>query len=338
MLLLYILVFFSLFPKVILVPFSEAPTSTLTSKHVQATTLSTSTSPTAINAEATKISEGNKVPPEKDLPNPDTSYSLNKEPKRVIHNGIFWAPWKVVCPPISAILEMPPEPRSYSMIDNFRRPDFRATKRPRDSVSTRRIKCLHCICDQDGNVLPNPDAVPPGTPSKSHKFAVNCNNMYDVGKCKEWFNCRCQTTMLNPDREEGVPLSEYQDALNQVPFSVKQQYPGFRWRPFGLDMSWSSMTAGNFYPPENQQVERWLAPGTAEPYYLEGKSQDPATEWMTGLSPGFKGRGNLEWWAMSGESSFTKRSLTDAPASIGSSEPENQYGDDRVASDENPDY
>ncbi|KAK6513921.1 hypothetical protein TWF506_008351 [Arthrobotrys conoides] len=128
-------------------------------------------------------------------------------------------------------------------------------------------------------------------------------------------DCRCVTEMLQPDIDHDIPLSEYQDALNQVPFSVKQQFPGYQWKSPGYEMTWSSMTAGNSYPPENQEVERWLVPGTAEPYYLEGQNQNPAAEWMVGLLPGFKG-GNPGSWATSRELSFVKRNSADTSPSF----------------------
>ncbi|KAF3138005.1 hypothetical protein TWF569_009090 [Orbilia oligospora] len=253
----------------------------------------------------------------------DSRTSLEKEPKRAIDHTIFWAPWKVVCPSTDEILAMPPDPRSYQMVNNRRRPDFRSQKttRARLNISSRKYKCIHCICSADGDVIPN-EANIPNPRTNPGKYRVNCNTWSDVEKCRDWFNCRCRTEMLNPFRDQDVPLSEYQDALNNIPFFVKQHYPGFRWKEDGLDMSWTSMTAGNSRPPENQQVERWLVPGTTEPYYLEGKNQNPQTEWITSLLPGLKD-GYSTSWAMNGESSFIKRSSVDSSVSSSSSGLEN---------------
>ncbi|KAK6339620.1 hypothetical protein TWF718_009016 [Orbilia javanica] len=116
--------------------------------------------------------------------------------------------------------------------------------------------------------------------------------------------------MLAPPKDPDIDISEYQDALNQIPFGVKQQFPGYRWKPSsGVDMSWSSMTAGNSYSREHK-VERWLVPGTAEPYYLEGQSQHIGKDWDLSYLSQLEG-GNLGLLDTTREFSLAKRGSPD---------------------------
>ncbi|KAK6352393.1 hypothetical protein TWF730_009220 [Orbilia blumenaviensis] len=49
--------------------------------------------------------------------------------------------------------------------------------------------------------------------------------------------------MRQLDVVPGNKISDYQNALNNVPFSVKQQYPAYRWVTApNFDMGWKSMS------------------------------------------------------------------------------------------------
>ncbi|KAF3924036.1 hypothetical protein ABW21_db0206522 [Orbilia brochopaga] len=64
--------------------------------------------------------------------------------------------------------------------------------------------------------------------------------------------------MKNPDREEGIPLSDYQDALNKIPGHIKQAHPNFEWDSGQGKMTWASSAGGSGSAGTTQTVSRKL--------------------------------------------------------------------------------
>ncbi|RVD83456.1 uncharacterized protein DFL_007842 [Arthrobotrys flagrans] len=80
--------------------------------------------------------------------------------------------------------------------------------------------------------------------------------------------------MNQRDMDPSISIAEYQDALNNLPFAVKRTRPNYGWKYGHNDvMKWQYDTA---YPPSSwfdSANHRELAPGTNEPYYLEGPNE-----------------------------------------------------------------
>ncbi|KAK6330897.1 hypothetical protein TWF718_003095 [Orbilia javanica] len=204
---------------------------------------------------------------------------------RAVENTIFWSSWKVNCPSASVILhEMPPDPESYPRIGNQRRQDYRS--------------------DEEGQRVP-------GESNRHHVACRTLSALYQK-----------TNSSFTPRGLDRIPLSEYQDALNKIPFGVRQQYPGFKWdnTPDSSKMKWDSLTSGlNDHESQPEPLERWLVPGTAEPYYLEGLNQDSGSKWEAG------GRSILSLDSFGDSMSrFDKRSSVDDISSDSSPEPENK--------------
>ncbi|KAK6525762.1 hypothetical protein TWF281_010807 [Arthrobotrys megalospora] len=205
-------------------------------------------------------------------------------PKREIESSVFYTPWEVVCPSLEGLLEMNPNPKSYRKISSFQRPDITKSKDPRVVARRYLRKCENCICDQiEGTMMPNPEI--PQDITEAYKKAIEkglnqvwCDSWFMVDKCRLWFDCICSTTMLQPGVKPGNSISSYQRALDKIPFSVKQQYPGYTWEPAPrFSMSWKSLGSAPDAPPSTNNRE--LVPGTKEPYYVEGRDQGNSWDW-----------------------------------------------------------
>ncbi|KAK6534292.1 hypothetical protein TWF281_005620 [Arthrobotrys megalospora] len=98
--------------------------------------------------------------------------------------------------------------------------------------------------------------------------------------------------MKQPRIEPGNSITDYQNALNNVPLGVKLAHSQYEWNLAPqFSMSWQYLTG-----KQGEGVEvglsdslglagpnNWeLVPGTKEPYYVEGPSRVTAHEWMKG--------------------------------------------------------
>ncbi|KAK6511364.1 hypothetical protein TWF481_000282 [Arthrobotrys musiformis] len=129
-------------------------------------------------------------------------------------------------------------------------------------------------------MLPNTDQFQVYEPAYS--ASRYCLTEIDVERCKFWYNCHCSLQMKEPKLNPEIPVQEYQDALNNVPSSVKRRYPNALWQIFGNDMTWQY--TGD-YPPASWFEHGPSAPGPSdsysesipginEPYYLQGPDGD----------------------------------------------------------------
>ncbi|KAK6498818.1 hypothetical protein TWF481_011391 [Arthrobotrys musiformis] len=294
--------------------FAQDPTSGSGTPAAATTTTTSVTATTTEGPETTTTVGKARKESKENPPNSPAPHAPNVENERAVHHTMFWTKWKSVCPSVDEILAMPRDPHSYIMIGNKRRFEAHWGRAPPtiNAVSITILKCHRCICEEDGTL--SPDFLPGGLKRHRNDIGHNCNSWNDVQKCIYWYSkvtppisrqkhvynycidanlladqkdCRCQTEMRQPEVDPSATLQEYQDALNKIPFGVKQQFPGYQWEPQpNFKMSWRSMTAGNPDSADYEPVEKWLVPGTAEPYYLEGESQHLSGRLMMGLAQG----------------------------------------------------
>ncbi|KAK6530810.1 hypothetical protein TWF281_007647 [Arthrobotrys megalospora] len=105
----------------------------------------------------------------------------------------------------------------------------------------------------------------------------------------------------------GNSITAYQEALNRIPQKLRELHPTFEWSPAVAQGRWS-MTWNKPAPDSDPapMVERYLVPGTKEPYYLEGPSQGRDLSWdpfLLGGAAGWDGKGSYK----------TKRAVADPP-------------------------
>ncbi|KAK6362021.1 hypothetical protein TWF730_005724 [Orbilia blumenaviensis] len=183
--------------------------------------------------------------------------------KREVSSSIFFR-WRVVCPTHHQIIGMPKNPDEYPKFKGRRRMDFNKVIDPASSALQARKQCMNCLCTQEGVMIKNP--VMP----KLNGYW--CRQDYMVQRCPVWFNCRCQAEMLQPAIELGISIDDYQNALNNIPSSVKLAFWNYEWKLADrFSMSWQYLNrqeGGGGGNAAEETIE--LAPGTKEPYYVEG--------------------------------------------------------------------
>ncbi|KAK6526822.1 hypothetical protein TWF281_010020 [Arthrobotrys megalospora] len=212
----------------------------------------------------------------------------------------------VRCPNIPDILAMDENPANYKTFlpsgDGSRthtRPMFNmmstSPKEARRRADYWKKTCEDCVCD------PEKDELVGRGPQDLSDFAREAFQRKDHNrgngkiqhticygsvpeKCMDWLDCRCEYQMRYPSQDDGIPLSDYQAALDGLPEGVKLSNPKFKWQPQGpggVELGWTGGATGAvdtadilnefFEYPNNRE----LVPGTKEPYYLEGPSSGP---------------------------------------------------------------
>ncbi|TGJ74998.1 hypothetical protein EYR41_001950 [Orbilia oligospora] len=204
----------------------------------------------------------------------------NHDSARTVDSKNFYT-WRVVCPTSMQMrFGMNQDSAAYPKIGGRRRPD------PRDhwEKSTFRYApraCEGCLCSDEGDILVRLWPVQYG-PKGRKKFS--CRIPEFVLKCTAWFGCRCEVTMHQPEVDPESTFQEHQDALDNIPFFVKAQNPGWRWNPVDrFSMSWSKMgSASNDGSPNYRATYgKQLHTGMKEPYDLEGPDEfDPQEKEM----------------------------------------------------------
>ncbi|KAK6529761.1 hypothetical protein TWF281_008922 [Arthrobotrys megalospora] len=98
--------------------------------------------------------------------------------------------------------------------------------------------------------------------------------------------------MHQPQIEPGNSITDYQEALNNLPSGVKGARPNYEWNlAEGFSMTWQY--SGDSLPANQMAADRYLVPGTKEPHYLEGPTKGDI--WGTGwaensfFGEGFRG-------------------------------------------------
>ncbi|KAF3212900.1 hypothetical protein TWF192_000261 [Orbilia oligospora] len=145
---------------------------------------------------------------------------------------------------------MNPDHAAYPKIGGRRRPD------PKDQWEKLTFRyapraCEGCLCSDEGDILVRLWPTQFG-PKGRKKFT--CRMPEFVLKCTAWFGCRCEVTMHQPEVDPESTFQEHQDALDNIPFFVKAQNPGWRWNPVDrFSMSWNKMgSASNDGSPNNR--------------------------------------------------------------------------------------
>ncbi|KAF3209130.1 hypothetical protein TWF106_011099 [Orbilia oligospora] len=137
-------------------------------------------------------------------------------------------------------------------------------------------KCRDCLCDPASHrVIRKPYYEVPNSQGVYAPPRTACTNIETPPKCENWFNCRCvvEISLQQPPRFREVTAEDYQDALDNIPDHVKNLDPNYVWRPSpGWAMTWNKNEGGG--SRGGQAHHRELAPGTKEPYYLEGPDDD----------------------------------------------------------------
>ncbi|KAK6333438.1 hypothetical protein TWF718_011249 [Orbilia javanica] len=132
------------------------------------------------------------------------------------------------------------------------------------------LRCSDCECDTEtSRIVTNSNAA--SRAAARSTAILKCHHVGIPPRCEAWINCHCVFEMHQPPRFRDVPVEDYQDALNRIPKHIKEQFPDYTWSPHpGWEMKWS----GNEGESSGQSTHKQLAPGTKEPYYLEGPGPD----------------------------------------------------------------
>ncbi|KAK6343026.1 hypothetical protein TWF718_008404 [Orbilia javanica] len=136
-------------------------------------------------------------------------------------------------------------------------------------------RCMDCLCTSEGKMIPSMRPRP-----KTGGKGFVCRTAVAIAKCLQWYECRCEARMRQPEPDPEIPVEEYQDALNNIPLDIKMANSRYAWK-YSQDKSlqWQYV-----YEPEaggSGQSRRYLVPGTKEPYYLEG----PDPKFHLGMIP-----------------------------------------------------
>ncbi|KAK6519967.1 hypothetical protein TWF506_000261 [Arthrobotrys conoides] len=224
-----------------------------------------------------------------------------KDAARVIKSKSFYT-WKVVCPSYRWVRKNTNrDPAVYRRIKGARRPDPMG-KAGHAAFSYGQYNCEVCRCSDDGDIIVNKVDIAT-VPEEQRRLL--CRNPDFVPKCSAWFGCRCEVTMHQPEVEPDSTLQEHQNALNNIPFFVKAQNPGWRWSPVdGFSMSWNKMGSSNGGSSDDQtRYGKHLVPGTKELYYLEGPDEfgpqgeelERLENQLWGLNEGYSSRSGQAW-------------------------------------------
>ncbi|KAK6356737.1 hypothetical protein TWF718_001079 [Orbilia javanica] len=152
----------------------------------------------------------------------------------------------------------------------------------------RRCRQCYCIWEEERQSF-RLDGSPLGDPDNT---AYSCGNPTWIDMCTNKFGCYCAPRLKNPDPldDTDITVEDYQDAIDHICPSIAAQnpnwvygngprhpngdLPGFQSGGYGYERNIKLADVENFMhlgPSEyRRQQERWAAPGTKEPYYLEG--------------------------------------------------------------------
>ncbi|KAK6344665.1 hypothetical protein TWF718_006623 [Orbilia javanica] len=247
-----------------------------------------------LDPQQSKLSE-----PHSGTPDPPSKLERDSDlSTREVTSKSFYT-WRVTCPSWRLMeSEMDPDPEHYPIIAGKRRPII-GSSQPGTRFAYFEQSCLQCRCTDDGELVVNLVVVNESRLSRKgrgvNRVVPKCRMPYVPEKCRVWFGCRCEVQMHNPKIEAGNSLTAYQEALNNIPWMVRIQNPGYRWKPVDrFSMGWrgTGPPVGGRYDAETTH-RRELAPGTKEPYYLEGPDEvDPKGrdfEWATSPYTGIEG-------------------------------------------------
>ncbi|KAK6531128.1 hypothetical protein TWF281_007953 [Arthrobotrys megalospora] len=205
-------------------------------------------------------------------------------------NGLY-AAWgisefSIQCLPSQEIYEeFPSVPDIPGITPDFW-PDWTRYDNPEDAITYiqwQQGMCEGCICDEDGLLQP---------PSEDHPNHSYCPDQDFVNLCISIYGCSCNIRVDTPPPEEkpiDLTVFDPDDLLN----TISQEHIPQRWDTKqgmilrGAYNRWyqnqqdkqsqrkvkealAAANGGYGFAGGTQQNDRYLVPGTKEPYYLEG--------------------------------------------------------------------
>ncbi|KAK6515828.1 hypothetical protein TWF281_004420 [Arthrobotrys megalospora] len=251
-----------------------------------------------------------------DIDTHNTTVTNDSGHARAIDPGVFLDGADVVCPPPESFIDnpaFPEDPNALNPDGTLRypviiglgrntRPDFRTypgrteklkvykrwVKPPTPAVQMGR--CYDCQCNPiDGLMASNRQTVQ----DSNYRCGITTPE-----RCRAWFGCFCRWRFKQPEVDWEISHQDWRKALQQLPAEIKRQNPNFKFsiwyaqNPGDLgDFSMDINGGITFARPESH--ERYLVPGTKEPYYLEGpdegwKERDLSAGWPFDFNTGGK--------------------------------------------------
>ncbi|KAK6352448.1 hypothetical protein TWF730_009274 [Orbilia blumenaviensis] len=202
--------------------------------------------------------------------NAPTSSEEVRIDNRVVESTIFHTTFWIRCPKVAEIKAMDNDPLHYVQIAGRYRP--RLADSPSGGLRAWLHSCRKCRCDEDtGELIPAARPVGFEDPGLAVPDAWSrCIYPDHPTRCAQWI-----ATMLQPEVDSTKTIREYQNALNNIKDGYKLKMPDYEWNPAPrFSMSWNKGPGGysqhNAAAGETNYEFRQLAPGTKEPYFLEG--------------------------------------------------------------------
>ncbi|KAF3211475.1 hypothetical protein TWF106_010197 [Orbilia oligospora] len=183
----------------------------------------------------------------------------------------------VECPTVEIILGLDMSsidrshfPGSEDLVLPVRYADtFASVEHARPYIELGIMRCKDCDCVNDGTMIPNWFRGTDGV----------CKTDRDVSICQLVYGCYCSARLTQRQpTSTSLTADDYQNALDQIPYSVRvdPRNIGYWWKNAPVNAQgrrvWMSVPDG--YVPgftyNKGSRHRELAPGTKEPFYLEG--------------------------------------------------------------------
>ncbi|KAK6532786.1 hypothetical protein TWF281_006962 [Arthrobotrys megalospora] len=197
--------------------------------------------------------------------------------KRARTGSAFFYSVGIVCPSVNHILEsLDSNPENYARFQSWpqTRPDpaFEAVAARHYFTEMQWKNCPACSCNEEtGDLIPS---------QRLDERRELCPDLDQAKRCQEWLGCYCNSYMRKSFSKFAVQL-DYVDAVSKIPSWIKKQHPG--WSVVGKNgftLSWA--IGGDSQPNAPSSYKKYLVPGTAEPYYLEGPNEDAEGSRMGG--------------------------------------------------------
>ncbi|KAK6342040.1 hypothetical protein TWF730_001521 [Orbilia blumenaviensis] len=150
----------------------------------------------------------------------------------------------------------------------------------RQHIFREQAKCRTCTCTED-LIMEKSD------PPRGRRNLAWCRTTETVNICVVIYGCFCTVKLANPEPTlPGIPLHEYYDTIFKIPPEAFGANPDWAWDPSGYakhnggyrsraerQHQASQLMEKDDYLDFLNPHSKELAPGTKEPYYLEGPSR-----------------------------------------------------------------
>ncbi|KAK6336780.1 hypothetical protein TWF718_009569 [Orbilia javanica] len=135
-------------------------------------------------------------------------------------------------------------------------------------IRTRQLSCYDCLCDEEGGLYGLSTSKDPLGGQVYYTGSKKCRSQTFANRCGVMLGCFCTADLIQPVPEDNtIPISVFQQALDNLPDTVQGHNPDYRWNYGGGTLRFT-------------QPRRYLDPTTAEPYYLEGPSVGMNQEYL----------------------------------------------------------